>query len=799
MAILSGFEYDIFISYRHNDNRSSWVTEFVNTLQEELSATIKEPISVYFDKNPHDGLLETHNVDKSLQGKLKCLIFVPIISQTYCDTNSFAWQHEFCAFNKLVKDDEFGRDIKLSNGNVASRILPVKIHDVDAEDKLLLESELGDVLRSIEFIYKSAGVNRPLKPNDERTENSNHTYYRDQINKVANAIKEIITGLKNYGSSPRAAIKSATGRLLSTEPAVRLSSSKSLAFALLIGILSVAGYFIFNNTVKGSGTYPASVEKSIAVLPFKNIGKDNSDEYFSDGMTEEVINYLAKVGELNVISRTSIEQYKGQSKDPRTIANELGVSYILTGSVRKAGNTFRISVQLIEAETGFNLWSSEYDKDITDVLQVQSDISKEVTDALKIVLTATERKNIENVGPVELTAYDFYLKARSELMNYRIAGPIRGQEHLKNAFGLFRNSLAADPEFARTHSGIGVAHLYNGDFGVYIDQPSLDSAKRLADKALEIDNQTDEAYYLRGIYYYNYGNSEEAVLNFEKALEINPNYVDVMMILGRINEEINGDYVTGLAQMHQGVQLGRGPELTVNLRALGTAYFWIGLYDKSEEFYKNATLLDKDTADVFFLKSEKERMAHHYEQSLHFINEAFRSDSSNWIYMDQKAWVLSLMGRYQEALKLRLEWKSNYEADPGIMSNRIGYLYWKLGDKKKAHEYFKRAVEHAQTGIQKNQLYAQWKFAYFDLAGVSAFLGEREKAYQYLDEVNKRKVVPFWMITLMKDDPLLESINQDDHFKKILREMENRSLAERDKVAKWLEKELMKTKIEPRL
>jgi hypothetical protein len=104
-SILPNFEYDIFISYRHNDNRSGWVTEFVNALQEELASTIKQPLSIYFDKNPHDGLLETHNIDKSLEGKLKCLIFIPIISQTYCDTKSFAWQHEFVAFNRTFKSD----------------------------------------------------------------------------------------------------------------------------------------------------------------------------------------------------------------------------------------------------------------------------------------------------------------------------------------------------------------------------------------------------------------------------------------------------------------------------------------------------------------------------------------------------------------------------------------------------------------------------------------------------------------------------------------------------------------------
>ena len=197
-SIIPDFEYDIFISYRHKDNKGDhWVTQFVTALKAELEATFKEDISIYFDTNPHDGLLETHNVDKSLEGKLKCLIFIPIISQTYCDTKSFAWQHEFVAFNKLAKEDQFGRDIKLSNGNVASRILPIKIHDLDAEDKSLIENEIGGVLRAIEFIYKEAGVNRPLKSSDSKTDNQNKTDYRNQVNKVANAIKEIITALKN--------------------------------------------------------------------------------------------------------------------------------------------------------------------------------------------------------------------------------------------------------------------------------------------------------------------------------------------------------------------------------------------------------------------------------------------------------------------------------------------------------------------------------------------------------------------------------------------------------------------------
>jgi hypothetical protein len=201
-STVPGYQYDIFISYRQKDNKyDGWVTEFVENLLREIDATFKEEISVYFDKNPHDGLLETHDVNASLKEKLKCLVFIPIISQTYCDSKSFAWQHELVAFNKMAKEDQFGRDIKLAGGNIASRILPIKIHDLDAEDKELLENELGGALRCIEFIYKSAGVNRPLNPSDSPDKNLNKTYYRDQINKIANAIKEIICGLKNPSSS----------------------------------------------------------------------------------------------------------------------------------------------------------------------------------------------------------------------------------------------------------------------------------------------------------------------------------------------------------------------------------------------------------------------------------------------------------------------------------------------------------------------------------------------------------------------------------------------------------------------
>lgn len=203
-SIISGFEYDIFISYRQNDNKyDHWVTNFVNKLKSELEATVKGRLSIYFDENREDGILETHQVDKSLAGKLKSLIFIPIVSMTYCDTSSFAWQHEFLPFKENAAKDDLGLDIRLSNGNYSSRVLPIKIHEIEIDDLRLLEKELAGSLRSIDFIYHSAGVNRPLTPkDDDRLDNLNNFIYRNQINKVANAVKEIISGIKHQVNAP---------------------------------------------------------------------------------------------------------------------------------------------------------------------------------------------------------------------------------------------------------------------------------------------------------------------------------------------------------------------------------------------------------------------------------------------------------------------------------------------------------------------------------------------------------------------------------------------------------------------
>jgi TolB-like protein len=470
-SILPGFEYDVFISYRQNDNRSGWVTEFVRALQEELAATLKDPLSVYFDSNPHDGLLETHLVDKSLEGKLKCLLFIPIISQTYCDPNGFAWQHEFCVFNKFSKTDKFGRDIRLSNGNVASRILPVKIHDLDSADEKVLETELNGVLRAIDFIYKEPGVNRPLKPIDSKSENQNKTNYGNQLNKTANAIKEIFFSIQHPQSKQTAGIN-----------AQRPTHAN---------------------------------RKSIVVLPFVNMSNDPEQEYFSDGLTEEVITDLSGLKDLLVISRSSAMTFKGSKLRISEIAGEVRVRYALEGSVRRSGNNIRITVQLIDSQNDSHLWAEKYNGSLEDIFAIQEKVSRAVVVALQLKLTPQEDQDINRHDFDNVQAYEYYLRAKAEMFKWNPASN-------QTALTLLQKGLSLIGPNTILHGGMAYAYWSFANLGVDA-QINFKKAEEYVEITFKKDPNSPEAYLVDGLLNLTvYGNPSGAIRGFKNVLLARP-------------------------------------------------------------------------------------------------------------------------------------------------------------------------------------------------------------------------------------------------------------------------------------
>jgi len=514
-SIIEGYNYDIFISYRQKDNKhDGWVTEFVNNMKGELESTFKEEISVYFDNNPHDGLLETHDVDESLKDKLKCIIFIPIISRTYCDPKSFAWEHEFKAFFELVSQDQFGLKVKLPNGNVASRVLPVKIYDLDQTDIKLCESVLGGVLRSVDFIYKSAGVNRPLRASEDHPhDNLNKTYYRDQINKVANSIKEIITAIGEHIPRKEEVPKEVFKPISVPQ---KNSKTKIIVASGIILALIMFGYFFIPKLFKSS----SPGDKSIAVLPFTNLSNDPEQEYFSDGIVEAILDRLFKIGELKVTSGTSTKRYKNTELSVKKIGRELGVSSILEGSIQKIGNNVRITAQLIDARTDVHLWSETYDRNISDIFSIQSEVAQNVARELKATLTSKEKGQIEKNQTNNVEAYNLYLRGRF-FWNQRT------EEGQKKSIEYFEKSVAIDPDYALAYTGLADAYFILTWKGWSPNPEGYIKAKKYALRAIEIDKNLAEAHATLGwLLFWAEWKWEEARKELKLAIELNPNYAN---------------------------------------------------------------------------------------------------------------------------------------------------------------------------------------------------------------------------------------------------------------------------------
>jgi TolB-like protein/Tfp pilus assembly protein PilF len=561
-SLIPGYKYDIFISYRQKDNKGDrWVSEFVEALRTELESTFKEEISVYFDINPHDGLLETHDVEASLKEKLKCLVFIPIISRTYCDPKSFAWEHEYKAFIEQASRDQFGLKVKLSNGNVANRVLPISIYNLDSADIKLCESILGGILRGVEFIYAEPGVNRPLKPEDDEKINLNKTKYRNQINKVGNAIQEIISGLKSES------IKPDKEKILHNEPfekvkmeekmdtgkkPAKLNTTKVLLSILVPAILVIAAILIYPKILKRNTLEKlrSSGEKiSVAVMPFQNMTNDTTWNVWQDGIQNELITSLTNSEELNVRQEGSINsliQSQGlinyASITPAVASNisqKLDAIVFIYGSIKEVGKTIRINAQLIDSKTQDAFKSFQIDGTSENILHMIDSLSIQVNNYLII-------SKLEKELPVGIK----YTSTTNspEAFRYFIYGQKAFYKNdFQSASKLFSQALDKDSNFISATLGLAAAYENQSKFGeakilcirLYKKRDQMPMELKIRTNRLhailfetpdeeieytkqlqELDNKSPGYYFDLGVTYNVLNQFDKAIPQFKKALEI---------------------------------------------------------------------------------------------------------------------------------------------------------------------------------------------------------------------------------------------------------------------------------------
>jgi adenylate cyclase len=276
---------------------------------------------------------------------------------------------------------------------------------------------------------------------------------------------------------------------------------------------------------------PPVKKTSIAVLPFTNMSGDSEQEYFSDGISEDIITDLSKISGLTVISRNSSFTYKGRAVDIRAVGRDLGVGAVLEGSVRRAGNRLRITAQLIDAATGGHLWAERFDRDMPDLFEVQDDVTSRIVEALKVTMSPAEKARIAGGGTGNLDAYDYFLRGRALLL----AGKTQSREVFEQARDFLFRAIDLDSNYAQAYSGLGFAYVFNfQNCWTEDSNNALQQAKQAVDRAIELDPQELTAHVAAAFVATFEADLERAKSEANIALTLNANSADAYLCLGNV-------------------------------------------------------------------------------------------------------------------------------------------------------------------------------------------------------------------------------------------------------------------------
>ena len=490
-----------------------------------------------------------------------------------------------------------GEDVFGDGVNIASRLEPL--------------APIGGILVS-ESVHRNLGNKKNIESTFLREEQLKNVKEPIRIYSIQVEGAERVTIPEFSGAPPQALKKSWIPRKISF---------------VVVGVLIVllVSYFLYSNFRVGhapesSGT---PLDKSIVVLPFTNMSSDPEQEYFSDGMMEEILNHLVKINDLKVISRTTAMQYKSTAKSVSEITDELNVATALEGSVRKEGNQIRITVQLIDGDTDTHLWSETYDRELTNIFDVQSDVAQQIAQVLKAQISPETKLIIESQPTANSEAYLIYLRARQKLN-------LRGEANLLEAEKLFEQAIEFDSSFDLTYSGLGRTLTLLPYFSNrYSGNQVVETARIAAKKAITLNPNNSEAYIVLGnIAFYKWDWSE-ADTTLKKALIIDPNNSEVFNILGD-HYIITGNLDKALEMESTALELD--PLHAVNHHDLGMVYGAIGDWesalkyatsamDMNLDFGRNESLLFRSYLELgHFEKAEK--MADELEGDVKLIAKA---------------------------------------------------------------------------------------------------------------------------------------------------------------------------------
>ncbi len=446
----------------------------------------------------------------------------------------------------------------------------------------------------------------------------------------------------------------------------------------------------------GPGSSGKELEmRRIAVLPFASLSPDPNDEYFADGLTEELITKISLVKGLEVIARTSVMGFKKKDKKVSEIANELNVGTILEGSVRKAGNRIRVTAQLINANTEGHLWAESYDRNLDDIFAVQSDVATKVAESIPNAILIS-RPQKEEKETEDMTAYTRFLRGM-QLVNEL------EQEPLRQALNLFQEATSRDPRFARAYVGIARCYIWLADGGYIEWQEAIDKGRAAVMRALEISPELAEAHSgLTNLMMMADESLEVQKAQISKALELNPNLEEAYRVLANLS--------CGLGNTSQMVEAAEkayqlNPLSPRSIDLVGTVYFAAGQKEDAFNHWMKTLYLEpyrthRRMFDYYVSKGD-------YDQAEKTVKELERiGPTLEYTYLN-RGYLAALTGDTKTAMEMIEKLDSTHK--PGwARSSSAGFIYLAMGDLDRFFEYMFRAVDDHTVPISLNSSFLRY-------------------------------------------------------------------------------------------
>lgn len=584
---------------------------------------------------------------------------------------------------------------------------------------------------------------------------------------------------EQYGYPPGEYLKAKETTQSSEDP------KKTASIAKRKIVFPIAGGIIILLIIWGVLTNPfqkryVEPDKSIAVLPFKNDSNDSTNLYFINGLMESILSNLQHIEDLKVISRTSAEKYRHSTKSIPEIAKELGVSYILEGSGQKIGNKILLNIQLIDAKNDDHLWAEQYNRLVEDVFDIQIEVANKIAEDIEVIITPEEKERINQKPTENLQAYDFFLKGLEYLQQ-------ETSEGLDAGIPLLKQAIEEDPEFASAHAALAVAYYYKDYFQV--QKQFIEDLNFHADKALFYDPKNALALTAKGFYYQQIGNSEQAVVYLEEALNYNPNFTLALNTICDIYIYHIPNTEKYLEYALKGISIDLGANdsvaasylyLHVSNALVQTGFFKeaIRAVDRSLEYnphnlyseYVKAYILYannknlKETKELLLAALEKDTTRLDIIQEVGNICYYLRDYDCAYSYFKQ---FIDL----RESLNLQLYLHRDLE-----MSYTFGQKGYTDESAALLNEY--KQFAESQESIYKNMF----------LGLYYAHTGDKQQALKHLWLFTEEENFQYWTVQFLPLHPAVDAIKDDREFKSLVDNLESKFWDNHERIRSKLEK-----------